>query len=80
MGKVEEVAIAKDDVGWGRSLRFQVAINIYKPLARGKLWCYQAGPAGFHLNMKSFQFFVTGVDVSFTINITRKRRQHGDRG
>jgi hypothetical protein len=36
MGKVEEVAIAADDVGWGKYLRVRVAINLYKPLERGR--------------------------------------------
>jgi len=36
IGTVEEVAIAEDDVGWGRSLRIRVAINLYQPLDRGR--------------------------------------------
>lgn len=33
---VEEVAIAKHDVGWGRSLRIRVAINLYQPVERDR--------------------------------------------
>jgi hypothetical protein len=36
MGKVEDVAVAEDDVGWGRYLRVRVAINLFKPLERGR--------------------------------------------
>jgi hypothetical protein len=36
LGKVEEVAIAEDDVGWGRFLRVRVMINLFKPLERGR--------------------------------------------
>lgn len=36
LGKVEEVAIAKDDVGWGRYMRLQVVIDLYQPLERGR--------------------------------------------
>lgn len=36
LGKVEEVAVAEDDVGWGRYLRVRVAINLYQPLERGR--------------------------------------------
>jgi len=32
LGKVEDVAVAKDDVGWGRYLRVRVEINLYQPL------------------------------------------------
>jgi hypothetical protein len=36
LGSVEEVAVADDDVGWGKSLRIQVAIDLYQPLERGR--------------------------------------------
>jgi len=36
LGYVEEVAVAKDDVGWGRFLRVRVIINLYNPLERGR--------------------------------------------
>jgi len=36
MGEVEEVAVAEDDVGWGRYLRIRVAINLHLPLERGR--------------------------------------------
>jgi hypothetical protein len=36
LGDVEEVAVAKDDVGWGRFLRVGVTINLYNPLERGR--------------------------------------------
>lgn len=36
LGRVEEVTVAKDDVGWGRSLRIQVPIDLYQPLDRGR--------------------------------------------
>jgi hypothetical protein len=36
LGRVEEVAIAEDDVGWGRSLRIRVAIDLFQPLERGR--------------------------------------------
>jgi hypothetical protein len=29
LGRVEDVAVAEDDVGWGRCLRVRVAINLY---------------------------------------------------
>jgi hypothetical protein len=35
LGCVEQVAIADDDVGWGRSLRITVAIDLFQPLDRG---------------------------------------------
>jgi hypothetical protein len=35
LGVVEEVAVAADDVGWGRYLRITVAIDLYNPLDRG---------------------------------------------
>jgi hypothetical protein len=36
MGCVEDVAVVKDDVGWGRCLRIRVAINLYHLLDRGR--------------------------------------------
>jgi hypothetical protein len=45
LGKVEDVAISEDDVGWGKYLRIRVAINLYKPLERGRI---------LKLNGKSF--------------------------
>jgi hypothetical protein len=36
LGRVQEVAVAADDVGWGRYLRIQVEIDLYKPLERGR--------------------------------------------
>jgi hypothetical protein len=36
LGEVEDVAVAEDDVGWGRYLRIRVAINLYHPLERGR--------------------------------------------
>lgn len=36
LGHVEEVAIAEDDVGWGRCLRIRVLINRYQTLERGR--------------------------------------------
>jgi hypothetical protein len=35
LGKVEDVAVAEDDVGWGWYLRVRVAINLYQPLEQG---------------------------------------------
>lgn len=35
LGKVEDVAIAADDVGWGKYLHVRVIINLYQPLDRG---------------------------------------------
>jgi hypothetical protein len=31
LGKVEDVVVADDDVGWGRYLQVRVAINLYLP-------------------------------------------------
>jgi hypothetical protein len=39
MGKVEEVAMAEDDVGWGRYLRIRMVIDLYQPLDRGRSLC-----------------------------------------
>jgi hypothetical protein len=36
LGKVEEVAVAEDDVGWGRYMRLRVVIDLYQPLDRGR--------------------------------------------
>jgi hypothetical protein len=36
LGEVEEMAMAEDDVGWGKFLRIRVAIDLYKPLDRGR--------------------------------------------
>lgn len=36
MGSAEEVDAAEDDVGWGRCLRIRVAIDLFKPLERGR--------------------------------------------
>jgi hypothetical protein len=36
IGVVEDIAIADDDVGWGRSLRIRVAINLFQPLERSR--------------------------------------------
>jgi hypothetical protein len=36
LGKVEEVAVAEEGVGWGRYLRVRVAINLFQPLERGR--------------------------------------------
>jgi len=36
LGKVEDVAVVEDDVGWGRYVRVKVAINLYQPLERGR--------------------------------------------
>lgn len=36
LGKVEDVAVAEDDVGWGHYLRVRVAINLFLPLERGR--------------------------------------------
>ncbi|XP_062146783.1 uncharacterized protein LOC133854564 [Alnus glutinosa] len=36
LGSVEDMAVAKDDVGWGRYLRVRVAINLHQPLERGR--------------------------------------------
>jgi hypothetical protein len=36
IGKVEDVAVAEDDVVWGRYLRVRVAINLFQPLERGR--------------------------------------------
>jgi hypothetical protein len=35
LGKVEELAVAEDNVGCGRYLRIRVAINLYRPLEWG---------------------------------------------
>jgi hypothetical protein len=35
MGTFEDVAVAKDNVSWGRCLRIRVAINLYQPLDHG---------------------------------------------
>lgn len=35
LGRVEEVAVADDDVGWGKCLRIRVVIDLLKPLDRG---------------------------------------------
>lgn len=32
---VEQLAVVDDDVGWGRSLRISVAIDLFQPLDRG---------------------------------------------
>lgn len=37
LGKVEDVAISADDVGWGKFLRVRVAINLYQPRERGRM-------------------------------------------
>lgn len=34
IGKVEEVDVAGDSVGWGRYLRVRIGIDVEKPLAR----------------------------------------------
>jgi hypothetical protein len=31
LGKVEDVVVADDDVGWGRYLQVRVSINLYLP-------------------------------------------------
>lgn len=36
LGQVEDVAIAEDNVGWGKFLRVRVAINLFQPLDRGR--------------------------------------------
>jgi hypothetical protein len=36
MGRVEQVAVADDDVGWGSFLRVRVVINLFTPLDRGR--------------------------------------------
>jgi hypothetical protein len=36
LGKVVEVDVADDDVGWGRYLRLRVLIDLYNPLDRGR--------------------------------------------
>jgi hypothetical protein len=36
IGEVEDVAVAEDDVGWGRYLRVRVVINLFQPLERGR--------------------------------------------
>lgn len=36
LGKVEDVAVADGDVGWGRCLRVRVDIDLYQPLDRGR--------------------------------------------
>jgi hypothetical protein len=36
MGPVEDVAVADDNVGWGKSIRIRVAIDLYQPLDRGR--------------------------------------------
>jgi hypothetical protein len=36
LGKVDEVAVADDDVGWGWFLRVRVNIELYQPLERGR--------------------------------------------
>lgn len=36
IGKVEEVAVPADDVGWGRCLRVRVSVNLFHPLDRGR--------------------------------------------
>lgn len=36
LGKVEEVEVADDDVGWGRYLRLRVVIDLFQPLDRGR--------------------------------------------
>jgi hypothetical protein len=36
MGSMKSVAIAEDDVGWGRRLRVKVSINLYQPFDRGR--------------------------------------------
>jgi hypothetical protein len=36
LGCVEEVAVAEDDVGWERSLRIRVSIDLYQPLEQGR--------------------------------------------
>jgi hypothetical protein len=36
LGEVEDVAIFKDDVGWGRCLRVRVSINFFQPFDRGR--------------------------------------------
>ncbi|CAI9761214.1 unnamed protein product [Fraxinus pennsylvanica] len=37
MGNVEDVEVDEDDVGWGSSLRVKIALNLRKPLARGRM-------------------------------------------
>jgi hypothetical protein len=36
LGLVEDVAVAEDDVGWGRCLRVRVEIDLFQPLDRGQ--------------------------------------------
>ncbi|CAI9780685.1 unnamed protein product [Fraxinus pennsylvanica] len=37
MGNVEDIEVDEDDVGWGSSLRVKIALNLRKPLARGRM-------------------------------------------
>ncbi len=36
LGQVEDVAIAENNVGWGKFLRVRVAINLFQSLDRGR--------------------------------------------
>jgi hypothetical protein len=63
IGKIEEIVVAANDVGWGRYLRVRVAINLFNPLDRGRS-LNLAGTAWWSIsNMRSSQTFATSVVV-----------------
>jgi hypothetical protein len=51
LGKVVDVAVAEDDVGWGRYLRVRVTINLFKLLERGRTLFIAGNP-----NWVSFKY------------------------
>jgi hypothetical protein len=57
LGWVEEVAIAEDDVGWGRSLRIRVAIDLFQPLEQGRTLLMTGNQCWVHFKYEKLPSF-----------------------
>jgi hypothetical protein len=57
LGNVEEVAVADDDVGWGRYLRIRVVIDLYQPLERGRSLTLNGASSWVHFKYEKLPAF-----------------------
>lgn len=67
VGKVLEVDVEEDGIGWGRFLQVEIELPLFKPIARGKFINSSAGSYGCPFNMKNFPKFALGVGGLLTM-------------